>query len=50
MQELSREELETLYDALGVLKAALKRMDARERESELSLESEDDELRVHVSR
>jgi DNA-binding MarR family transcriptional regulator len=50
MQELSREELETLYDALGILKAALKRMDARELETELSLESEDDELHVHVSR
>jgi len=50
MQELSREELETLYNALGVLKAALKRMDARELESERSLESEDDESHAHVSR
>jgi DNA-binding MarR family transcriptional regulator len=50
MQELSREELETLYDALGVLRTALKRMDARDNESELAPESEDDDSRARVSR
>ncbi|MBL8586886.1 MAG: hypothetical protein JNM23_09105, partial [Bradyrhizobiaceae bacterium] len=50
MQELSRQELETLYDALGVLKAALKRMDARDDAPELALESEDDEAAPRVTR
>jgi DNA-binding MarR family transcriptional regulator len=31
MQDLSQEELETLYDALGILKSALRRMEDRER-------------------
>jgi len=50
MQELSREELDTLYDALGILKGALKRMDARDDEPDLALESEDDDSRARVSR
>ncbi|MEZ5889808.1 MAG: MarR family transcriptional regulator [Xanthobacteraceae bacterium] len=50
MQELSREELETLYDALGILRAALKRLDARDDEPELAPESEEGDSRAQVSR
>jgi DNA-binding MarR family transcriptional regulator len=50
MQELSRDELETLYDALGVLKAALKRMDQRVTEPGLALEGEEGEAGLRVSR
>ena len=50
MQELSREELDTLYDALGILKAALKRMDQRETESENVRNEDDSELHKGAAR
>ncbi len=50
MQDLTREELETLYGALGILKNALKRMDQRATQQDFALESEDDEAGLPVTR
>lgn len=44
MQELSRDELDTLYNALGILKTALKRMDRRATEFEDARNEDDSEL------
>jgi DNA-binding MarR family transcriptional regulator len=44
MQDLTRDELDTLYSALGILKTALKRMDQRATEFEDARNEDDSEL------
>ena len=50
MQDLTRDELETLYNALGILKTALKRMDQRTAQPDFELDGEDDKVGMPVTR
>lgn len=50
MQEVSEKDLETLFEALGILKAALKRMDEREGGGAEANAAGDDEGQTQASR